>query len=78
METTTIITISEVAQILRVSQWTVRRLMREEKLPFVQFKKWSNIFFNRELVLRWWNEHQQPKPAVARAREIKALRRRKA
>jgi len=78
MDETVIITMPEVANLLRVSQWTVRRLIREEGLPHVQYRKWSNIYFNRNLVLAWWNEHQQPKPAAVRAREIKSLRRRKA
>lgn len=75
METTTILTLPEVAKLLRVSQWTVRRLIRNDGLPFFQLRKWSSIYFNRDLVLAWWNEHQNPKPGNVRAREIKALRR---
>lgn len=76
MQETTILTLPEVAQLLRVSQWTIRRRMLEDGLPFVQLAKWSSITFDKDTVLRWWLEHQHPKPAEVRAREIKALRKR--
>lgn len=78
MGETTILTLPEVARLLRVSQWTIRRWMKEAGFPFVQLAKWSSITFDRDTVLRWWKEHEQPKPAAVRSREIKSLRRKKA
>ena len=77
MEETPILILPEAAQLLRVSQAAVRRLIRDEGLPHVQYRKWSPYYFDRETILKWWHNRQTPKPGDVRAREIKLLRRRK-
>jgi excisionase family DNA binding protein len=72
----TVITLPEVAELLRCSQRQVRRLISEHGLPFVQFGKWATMTFNKDAVLGWWASHQLPASLSSKVKSIKLLRRR--
>lgn len=72
----TILTFPEVAELLRCSQSTIRRPMRDNGLPFVQIKPWHRVTFDKHAVLRWWNEHRAPVSAARKVKDIRGLRRR--
>jgi excisionase family DNA binding protein len=71
----TILTLPEIAKLLRCSERQVRRLVLFRGLPFVQFGKWATITFDKDAVIMWWQSFQQPIPLSAKVKSIKLLRR---
>lgn len=49
--------VRETAQYLRVSEWTVRDMVRTNQLPHIRIR--SRIFFRRRELDKWLNEQLQ-------------------
>lgn len=71
-----VLTLPEVAELLRCSQRQVRRLIGEHALPFVQFEKYGAMTFSKEAVIEWWASHQLPASLSSKVKSIKSMRRR--
>jgi excisionase family DNA binding protein len=55
---TSLLTVRELAEYLRVHQATIYRLVKEQKLP--AFRVGSDWRFNREVIERWMIQEQKP------------------
>ncbi len=70
-----VLTVPEVAELLRVSTDTVRRWMRHNGLPHSQFCKGGVIRFDHDTVLEWWRGRQRKSPVESIADKIRSMRR---
>lgn len=53
-----ILTLPEVARLLKVSESQVRRLVKDSGLPTIQIATRRALRFNRESVLKWLEKYE--------------------
>ncbi len=64
----TLLTTDEVAELLRMSDWSVRDLVRQGKLPVVRLRPRGKLLFSRESVERVLRESETAVPSCPGAR----------
>lgn len=73
--TSDILTISEVAKLLRCSPQTVGKYMTDCGLPYFQRRPRTRVTFSRAGVLAWYESRQTPITTAAKVKAIKSMRR---
>ena len=73
-----ILTLKEVATLLRISESQVRfltKLPEKEVIPHFQRKEHGRLYFDKKRVLRWWEDFHKPKSVEQKLEELKLIKR---